>query len=185
MGGPKPLMMVGGREWWRVQRERLRSAGVCDVWVVSPEFHAAIKEEGDAAPRMVIGDPAAPMFASVAAGVLAVCDDPLDGVFLLPVDVPAPAREVWSAIHGGVHPRVPRFGDQRGHPVWLPWAFVNRAILPRASGGDWVARTRLDHLIADELVEVEVDDPGVLANLNTREDVERWVVRTRPPEPPA
>ena len=35
MGGPKALMQVGGRVWWRIQEERLGAAGVAPVNMVS------------------------------------------------------------------------------------------------------------------------------------------------------
>ncbi len=173
MGGPKALMMVGGRPWWRVQRERLRAAGVRDVWVVSREVRDSMGRE-DSPERVVIGDADAAMFASVVAGVVALRDDSLRGVFLLPVDVPAPSVGVWKALRGADSPSVPTCGGRRGHPVWLPWSFVERAILPCAEDRVWVARTRLDRLVADEVVEVAVEDAGVLVNLNTSVDVERW-----------
>jgi nicotine blue oxidoreductase len=180
MGGPKALMMIGGRAWWRVQRERLRAVGVSDVWVVSAEVLGAMKGESDAPERMVLGDADAPMFASIVAGVLSLRDHPPRGVYLLPVDVPAPALEAWRALGGGASPCVPRWETRRGHPVWLPWGFVERKLLPRARDRDWVMQTRLDRLIAGELVEIAVEGAGVLVNLNTPEDVERWSQSLQP-----
>ncbi len=180
MGGPKALMMVGGRAWWQEQRERLRAAGVRDVWVVSPVVFEAMKGEADAPERIVLSDADAPMFASIVAGVLSLRDHPPRGVCLLPVDVPAPSADTWSALGGGESPCIPRCENRRGHPVWLPWNFVERLILPWAPDGEWVARTRLDHLIAAELVEIIVKDAGVLVNLNTPEDVERWSQHRHP-----
>lgn len=177
MGGPKALMMVGGRAWWRVQRERLHAAGVRDVWVVSPEVRESMRREREAPEVIVTGEPSAPMFASIVAGIVALRDEGLGGVFLLPVDVPGASEAVWSALARCDRVCVPRCGDRRGHPAWLPWSFVERVILPRAGDAAWIMETRLDQLIAEDVVEVEVQDAGVVVNLNEPGDVEGWIGR--------
>jgi CTP:molybdopterin cytidylyltransferase MocA len=174
MRGPKALMMVQGREWWRVQRERLHTIGVSDVWVVSPDVLEAMKGQEDAPERTMLSDADAPMFASIVTGVVSLREHPPRGVFLLPVDVPAPAPSVWKALGGGESPCIPRWDDRRGHPVWLPWKFVEREILPRARDREWVMQTRLDRLLAGSTLEIDVDDQGVLTNLNTPDEVAAW-----------
>lgn len=162
MGGPKALMRVVGREWWRLQEERLEHAGVHRVWVVSPAVRAQVRGLTTAE-----ADPDAPMFASVLAGMRAA---PGAGLFILPVDVPAPGPDVWrllaAAADAGV--AVPTSHGERGHPIALSRPWIDR-VLSRAGHED-----RLDHLIGPDVVEVPVADPGVLANLNTPGDVRAW-----------
>jgi molybdenum cofactor cytidylyltransferase len=173
MGGPKALMRAGGGVWWRVQQARLSEAGVKSLWVVSPEVEAAMVAEDDAPPLRAMGDPAAPMFASVVAGVLSLRDAPPRGVFVLPVDVPAAGAGVWAALSRSDVPAAPVWRGERGHPVYLPWGWVASELLALVDAGG-VASARLDRLLEGWVSEVEVDDPGVLVNLNTPADVARW-----------
>lgn len=178
MGGPKALMEVNGRAWWRTQDERLESAGVEPVWVVSKRIAPELADES---PRLVVSDDSAPMFASILAGMKALAaradqtGRPPRGAFILPIDVPAPSAEVWRAlaVRGCCavreHPAVPVFEGKRGHPVWLPWEWSAREVLARS--GD----VRLDELLRAGGVEhVEVRDPAVVVNLNVPGDVTEW-----------
>ncbi|MBL8746360.1 MAG: NTP transferase domain-containing protein [Phycisphaerae bacterium] len=176
MGGPKALMRVGGREWWRVQRDRLRAVGAREVWVVSEEVRRAWAGEAEAPAEVVVVDGCGAMMSSVWAGLVEVSKRQPGGVFVLPVDVPAPGASVWSALRGaGVRPSAPAHAGRRGHPVWLPWGFVERDVLSHADDAGWLEGMRLDRLVEGELVPVSVDDAGVLVNLNDPGDVARWV----------
>jgi len=174
MGGPKALMRVGGQGWWEIQEERLERAGATRIWVVSPEVRRAMSR---CASRMVDGDPAAPMFQSVKAGIAAAGDS----VFVLPVDVPACGRETLEALAAAAEDRVtvPTFGGKRGHPVGLSAVWIRRVLSPLFRGECLrpevsLEKLRLDQLIAADEREVAVDDPAVVVNLNTPEDLARW-----------
>jgi CTP:molybdopterin cytidylyltransferase MocA len=95
MGGPKALMSASGMPWWRLQALALDSIGVRGLWVVNREVFAAM---GADAPRAVIADADAPMFESIRTGIAALQAEPIDAVFILPVDVPAPRRAVWESV---------------------------------------------------------------------------------------
>ncbi len=179
MGGPKGLMSVDGRAWWFVQQERIAASGRNAAWVVSPVVRSAIERAPGAALHLVDADPDAPMFASVLAGLGALlASPPLPGwVHVLPVDVPAPLRATLDALErgagaGGV--AVPRHAGKSGHPVCLAWGWVERELLPRATGTT-TDGLRLDELIAGVRMEVDVTDDAVTVNLNTPEDVQRWI----------
>jgi CTP:molybdopterin cytidylyltransferase MocA len=169
MGTPKALMSVDGRPWWRIQAERLAAAGLEATWVVSAAVQASIGGEGDAPQSMALADSSVPMFDSILAGVAAVRGLRPRGLFVLPIDVPAAGPAVWSALArtGGV--AIPTCGGRRGHPVYLPWGWLMGvlAALPPSP--------RLDALIGPVATEVAVDDPSVLVNLNTPEDVRAWL----------
>lgn len=170
MGTPKALMSVNNQPWWRLQTRRLSRVGMRQVWVVSDEVRAAMGEPSDA--TLVNGDPKAPMFSSILAGVRALVDAPPTGVFILPVDVPAPSESVWSALAGhGSEATAPVFESRRGHPVWLSWTFVADHVLPADPDA------RLDALVDGHLSEVAVTDPDVAANLNTPADLQAWIAR--------
>jgi CTP:molybdopterin cytidylyltransferase MocA len=171
MGGPKALMPVAGRAWWKVQEERLAHAGVARTWVVSDPVRRAISTHAHPPAHMASADPDAPMFASVLAGAAAA--GPGAGLFILPVDVPAPARYVFLALRAAAQHRasVPTLHGHRGHPIALSPSWAARA-LAHANPDQ-----RLDHLTARDTVEVEVSDPAVLVNLNTPEDAAAWAAR--------
>jgi len=118
-----------------------------------------------------MGDPGAPMFSSVLRGIESLRARPPRGVFVLPVDVPAPGADVWEELGSEERVRVPVYAGKRGHPVYLPWEWVRTHVLD--ANLDWAAR--LDELVQGEEVEVEVDDPSVAINLNTPEDVAAFI----------
>lgn len=175
MGGPKALMQVAGRVWWRNQERRIGAAaralgGLKSCWVASPDVMAAWAGVADRPAWVVAGEPDAPMFVSVAAGVRAVAagQSPVAGVFVLPVDVPAAADgAVWRGLASVGSVARPVHGGKHGHPLYLPWPWVERELRPRLNelGG------RLDELISSVVSDVAVSDECVVWNLNTPEDV--------------
>lgn len=174
MGTPKALMTVNGDPWWRAQSQRLRTIGVPTIWVVSEAVNAAMPN-GDPA-RRIIASPEAPMLASVLAGARALADDPPSGVFILPIDTPAPIREVWAALAATGAVAAPHHQDRSGHPVYLPWGWVTDNLLDPAVDP---SSARLDHLIGADIVRVPTDDPDTATNLNRPEDLEQWLHRNR------
>ena len=171
MGGPKALMLVGGRPWWSIQQDRLGS--LSHLWVASPDTAAQMR---GCAGRVVLGDPDAPMFSSVQAGLLELGPE-VRGAFILPVDVPAPRRETLLALAAaaGDAVAVPVYQGKRGHPAALSGLWIDRVFDPaRREPGQ-----RLDRLIAPELRELAVDDPSVTVNLNTPADLTAWLENRR------
>lgn len=173
MGGPKALIAAGGRPWWRVQEERLAATGLPRIWVVSAPV--ALAMAGSGAP-IVGGDPKAPMFESVRAGVSAAGEG--SGVFVLPVDVPAPGPGVFEALAAAAKSGVaiPEHNGVRGHPVGLSAAWIARCFHPALGG---TGELRLDRLIGSAGTVVAVDDPAVVANINTPLELERWLAGER------
>ncbi len=112
------------------------------------------------------------MFSSVRTGAAALPDG-LMGFFVLPADCPFVAPATQAALlaafarHGAAHPVIPVHAGRGGHPVLLP-ASARAAILaapPEATLRD-VIRT-LDPR------RLPVDDPAVLTDLDTPEDLRR------------
>lgn len=177
MGGPKLVMDAGGRPWWRVQSERLAAAGVRPIWVVAAE-HAGLGLPG----LVVVGDGDAAMFESVRAGVAAwrerrgeALTGPSEaGVFVIPVDVPAPAAGVWGAVSELAcrlgRPAAPERARRHGHPVFLPGPWAERVVNAPAGA-------RLDDLLRGALTYIHVNDPDAATNLNTPEALAAWLAR--------
>ena len=172
MGGPKALMDVDGQPWWRIQHNRLRGIDIDTVWVLSPDV-APIVRDCDDAPPLIVESPAdAPMFDSLLAGLHSLCKDPARGVFILPIDCPAPGPEVWRALSARGPVGVPVRDGLDGHPIFLGWAWVVRTILDAELDTEL---RRLDVLTRSERNLVPVHDPDVGVNLNTPEDVVAWM----------
>lgn len=174
MGAPKALMTVSDEPWWSIQSNRLRGIGVRSLWVVSDAVSAAIPPgETD---RRCLADPGAPMFASLRAGCRALTAEAPRGVFVLPIDVPAPGAALWRDLAATDAVAVPMVNDRGGHPVYLPWDWADANIL--APGIDPSA-ARLDTLIEEVALRVPTDDPDAATNCNTPGDLDRWLERNR------
>lgn len=80
---------------------------------------------------------------------------------------PRSIEAVAAALTAGARIAVPVHHDKRGHPVGFA-ASCREAL--RALHGDAGARSLLQRYAAD-VVSVEVDDPGILQDVDTREDL--------------
>lgn len=113
------------------------------------------------------------MGASLAAGVEATAEAPGWIVALadMPLILPATIRAVNAALASGAAIAVPldRASARRGHPVGFA-ASMRGSLL--ALDGDVGARGILE-AHAGEVVAVPVDDPGIVADVDTAEDLER------------
>lgn len=171
MGGPKALMSVAGEPWWRHQQRRLDAIGLSSSWLVSPAVRAAMAGHADAPSRLIDADEAEPMFATLVRGARALSGLETRGVFVLPIDVPVPRASVWRALCAAECVAVPVYQGQRGHPIYLPWGWIEAELLPRADDSS----ARLDELVRGERVEVPADDVACTMNLNTPDDLKDWL----------
>lgn len=157
-GVPKGLISVDGKLWIFRQIEAVKNAG-CDVLVVLGYHEEKYREVlGDKIGYVVNADPSRGQQSSIHAGLSAVAD--ATSAFVLPVDVPSPAPEVWDALRRGLGERMaamPTYEGHGGHPV----------LLSRAA---FTFDGRLDeyfhHLPADMLARVPVNDPKICQNWN-------------------
>ena len=172
-GGGKLLAPLADGVLVGVQSLRTLRAGIAEVVVVTrPEddaLRAALCGEGariEVCPRAAEG-----MGASLAHGIRASFD--ADAWIVALGDMPrvqaATIRAVASALEDGAVIAAPTYRGERGHPVGF--AGVLREALARLSG-DAGAR---DILRAERgrLMLIECDDPGILADVDTRADLER------------
>lgn len=170
---------------------KLRAAGA-EVFAVlghdAAEIQARVEAQAPAfAPRWVLNpDPARGQFSSLQAGVRAVLAlAPAPAALVAPVDHPAFAIETARALLRAWQERgaplvKPRCEGRNGHPV-----LYGREALAAiaAAGADDTARA-LQAQWAERAELVAVDDPGVLANIDTAEDYARLrAVFTAPPCP--
>jgi molybdopterin-guanine dinucleotide biosynthesis protein A len=175
MGGPKALMMVNGRPWWQHQQDRLSTLGLPVTWVVSPEVDSQLHSSVSASARVVVSDPARPMFSSILAGIDRLRACPPESLFILPVDCPAPHPSVWQKLAGHDKPAVPVAGQVRGHPVYLPWIFITSTIDSLMEITPERDSLRLDRILSGVACEVPVMDASVAVNLNSPEALLAWM----------
>ena len=175
MGVPKALMKVEGIPWWGHQLSALSKARLAPVWVISPEVRAGIGPLPmikAVAQTFVDADPDAPMFESLRAGLRFLDGMDPPGIFVLPIDVPAPrggVSDVWRALASAGSPvAVPTHEGRHGHPVYLEWSFAKDHVLDAPEGA------RLDAIIAPVVRYVPVTDSRVVLNLNTPELVRAY-----------
>jgi CTP:molybdopterin cytidylyltransferase MocA len=180
MGRPKALLRLGGGGVSFVQHiaVTLTQGGVIDALVVGrPEDDALRIEVEKLGPpvRYVINEHAeAGQLSSVITGLNAADRPGVNAVLVTPVDSPLiqPATvarliEVFASTHAPVI-RATHHG-QHGHPVIFARAvFDELRQADPARGAKAVVRAH-----ARDVIDVEVDDPGVLRDVDNPEDYER------------
>lgn len=175
MGSPKALLRVEGAPFLSRAARALRDGGCAPIIV-------SVRDPGDdigllalsEADRVVVpADPTRGPIAGLQAALPHV-DPGAGGIVVLPVDHPLVTPEtVRALIAAAADPEaqivLPTHGSRPGHPVFFAASVFRELMSPDLSEG---ARTvvRRD---PDRVRVVAVEDPGVLANLDTPEDLLR------------
>ncbi len=174
MGQTKPLMPLMDKPLLTHVLDAVRASTVREIVVVlgadSDRIQRAVRLDGT---RVVVhADYRAGMSSSIRAGVRAA--SPLAEAFLIVLgDQPlvAPATiDALVARHREAHARavVPTFRGTRGNPVLLDRTLAREI---EAVRGDVGCRGVLK-AHADEVVELPVDDPGILLDVDTPRDLQ-------------
>lgn len=184
MGSPKALMRFGRSAWWRVQQARLALAQVHPIWIVSEAV--AHEMHTDSPFDRVIASSEAPMFASILAGLDSLNVSDFTGVFILPIDVPASVDPaLWTRLSGAPRPAVPAFQGRHGHPLFLPRMWITSVLEPAKAAAAAPRSLRLDTLVRPSLIALPVTDPCVVCNLNTPDDLRRFLAESPASDPNA
>jgi CTP:molybdopterin cytidylyltransferase MocA len=169
MGQPKALLPSAGElPLARVQADVLRSGG-CDRVVVVLGAGAGRIRPGLAGCDVTVNhDWKKGRFSSVQAGLRALGD--FDGCLILPVDaVGLRAETVRAVLAHASEVRVvavrPTCQGKDGKLLWVSRALAEEWL--RAPPED----RRLDDLVRDRAERIPVDDPALLRNVNTPEDL--------------
>lgn len=167
---PKQLYRVGGVPLVQHQVDRLLANGLKRVCVVLGHHAERVSSALAPSPKVVtVLNPAyeAGMFASVLRGIVA-CGE-AGALFIQPVDVPVPSRDVFTALLEAPSPiAIPVYRGGKGHPLRLD-ASAAEALLHAETG-------RLDRWLHGRKAEtslVEVADGRVVMNANTTEALEK------------
>ncbi len=177
MGTPKALLLdADGRAFVARIVRTFASAGITEIIIVTGSQHDAIEaaitaDRPPVTPRLVRNpDPARGQLSSLWTGLDAV-DRNAGGVLMTLVDVPmlraSTIRAVVDAWHERHAPIVrPAMGDRHGHPVLFDrGTFDELRRAPLSEGAKAVVRA-----YADRIVNVPVDDPGSLVDVDTPSD---------------
>jgi CTP:molybdopterin cytidylyltransferase MocA len=167
-GGPKAeATLSDGRRFLDAVVEIAKTAGLDPIVAVLPPGIAA-----PAGVRVVVNPkPKSEQIVSARLGLAQLTNAPVSSALLWPVDHPFVALESVLAImdaarRTGAHIVIPVHGARRGHPAWFnreTW----RELMTIPDGG---ARGVI-HADPSRVVEVEVQDPGVLRDIDTRDDL--------------
>lgn len=181
MGRPKALLPWPGsqRTFAAHVTDTLRTAGLASLAVVTGEHHDLIVEEMQGTLVTVLHNPrhAEGQLTSLLHGLRwAFSQTSGDWTLATLVDVPAVHSSTVVAIAGAArapHIRAvrPAFGDRHGHPV--VW---HRDVLPLLECADLALGARaVVHALAAQgaVLDVAVDDPGVLTDIDTPADYAR------------
>ena len=173
-GGRKLLADVDGEPLLDRTIRSLLDADVAEVIVVVGTDDRALLERdvnalNDARVRPVENpDPSRGMFSSIQEGVATANGDAL---LVLPGDMPFVRAETVRALIEAFRARTaivsPRHRGKRGHPVVLPAAL--REEIAATPAGATLHDVIKRH--ADLRVDLDVDDPGILRDVDTAEDL--------------
>jgi len=182
MGRTKALLPSGdGRTFMQRLIETLRQGGAGEVAVVLGPDAAAIEEHaartGVAARLVGNPNPERGQLSSLLAGLDALADLPLEGVLVVPVDLPlvtaatvARVIAAWRSSGAGIA-RPVRGDGRHGHPVVFPARlFPELAAADLALGARQVVRAH-----PAEIVDVSVEDEGAFEDIDTPADYERLI----------
>jgi CTP:molybdopterin cytidylyltransferase MocA len=171
MGRPKALLDAGGRSFVAAVVGSLVGGGCDPVVVVTGVAQPDVRRRAEAAGAFVLENPEpgeGPITSLRLA--LAAVGMGVDGVAVLPVDHPAVRPETVAALLDafaatGAPLVLPTLDGRRGHPALFHRRLFAELLDPGLEGG---ARAVV-HRHQGEATLVEVEDPGILADIDTPE----------------
>ena len=178
MGGqPKALLTIEGKSFLAMVASACRDGGCDSVWVVTaagmPEITELSLAQG--ARATINRDPDRGMFSSVRDGLKALLSEnqALEGAVIFPVDHPGVSETTIRAMIDALARKPektwvqPVYNERRGHPILVDTASA-RALL--ALSPTLLLRDALEQC-GLKPYEVDVEDPGILKNLNSPADL--------------
>lgn len=173
MGEPKPLIRLAGRPLLAMVLDAVRHSRAAGIVVVLGAASERVRKEVGLEGARVVTNPeyAAGMSTSIRSGLRAAGSDATAFLFVLG-DEPLVTSSTIDALidrHRATRARivVPVYRGARGNPVLLHRSLAGE--IERITGDTGCRPIVASH--ADEVVEVPVDDPGILIDIDTPEDV--------------
>jgi len=176
MGEPKGLLSYRGKPFLINQIERLFEIGLSEIIVVLGKdyklYHEIIPKlsgvEFTVNPATEKGQ-----FSSIQCGIQKMQSRERTGVFIFPIDVPCPDKEVWEELakalsSSDIPVTIPEYQGKKGHPVLISREFMQHLVSCESD-------SRLDFEIYKQIdlkkaKIISVDDKNITQNLNTPED---------------
>lgn len=168
-GGPKAVALLpDGRTFLEACNATLHAAGAGPVLATLPPGFD--NPEIDGLVAVTLRERGLDMFASLRIGLQRlVGEEGWNRVALLPVDHPLVRPATVAALAAcGAPAAIPSYRGKHGHPV-----VIDRPTADGVVSGALPGPTLREVLREVGAADVEVDDPGAVANCNTREALER------------
>lgn len=182
MGSPKALLKLGDESFLGHLMKVHRSLEL-PICVVLGEDRAKIQQTVDLDGVTVLVNEAAGAGPLSSIHLALHCGGDFEGLLVHPVDHPLVRGRTLQALIETHADRpegilLPRFQGRNGHPVLFPRRFFEDLLAaPLEVGARWVV-----HRHSRAVRPVDVDDPAVLWNINTREDLDEALRRSRIPQ---
>lgn len=185
MGRPKLLLPLGDKTVIARLLDALDRPDIVERFVVVRPDDERLRAEAAASGATVVQPQVAPpdMRTSVSEALAEIrrrhTPSAEDGWLLTPADHPMLEPRIldrllqrWTQSECDI--LVPTFNKRRGHPVLFRWALTDEiATIPPDKGLNWLLQSK-----QDDVLEVAVDDPSVVTDLDTPADYEvlkdRW-----------
>lgn len=172
MGTQKALLDAGGRSFLARVLASLKEGGAHPLLVVVRDQEGSVAREARANGGIAVlnADPASGPISSLQAGIRSLPENAA-AVLFAPVDHPLFGRDTVRALLRGFRETgaplvVPAFEGWRGHPVLFGRSLFPELLEENLPDG---ARTVVRRYL-EERLQVEVDDPGILSDIDTPED---------------
>lgn len=168
--GLKPFLLCGDKSFLQLAIENLQSIGLESLVIVTNQlFYPKISARNFPAQILINPQPERGMLSSILIGLQEI-ESSCAGFFLCPIDYPLVLPTTFQKLllaHQSNPDRIikPVFNNQPGHPVVIPknlFQAIHNA--PLDQGARFVIR-QWAHLTLN----IAVDDPGILININTPE----------------
>lgn len=168
MGVPKALVKYRGKTFLEIITENLKKAGIEDICVVVSDPKIKEIQKHLSVLWLLNDEPEKGPLLSFKLCIERSMD--CDGALLYPVDHPFVRSETISILMDNAREdgiAIPVYKGKRGHPSIFGKMFFEEILdAPLHIGARYVIRKH-----PDKIIEVNVDDPGILLNINTKEDL--------------
>ncbi len=175
MGEPKGLLNYRGKPFLIHQIERLLEIGLSEIIVVLGKDYKLYHEKvpkPNGVEFTTNPSPERGQFSSIQCGMQKIRSSVASGVYIFPIDVPCPDKEVWEKLSNSLDASdiavtIPEFQGKKGHPVFISKKFMQHLISCKSD-------SRLDFEIYKQIdlkkaKIISVNDKNITRNLNTRE----------------
>jgi molybdenum cofactor cytidylyltransferase len=180
MGSPKALLKIGDKSFAQQIVDTLIASRVLDIVIVLGADAESIQNQLNwfGGKTVINKEWEKGQLSSVLVGLRALEQQDLHGVLIWPVDRPLVSRQVvvgmlhqfWTEHKQIV---VPVYKGRRGHPVLFGEDLFRD--LERAPMEMGARRVLQDH--PDDVLEYQTDEEGVVVNIDSPEDYQRYVAR--------